>query len=159
MQHWYHTPAITLAPTNLGRDWQAGLENAMRNWNNSATPITVRFCPNSRNMAVAQRRNLDNRGWFGVFQGREFSGGYLRRFEIRIYTDRIGEHIQFERPYTAVEVATSVWTHELGHAVGLGDNPSRAVRPNDSLMNGDRSRRTVQAPMPFDRQSANWLHR
>jgi len=45
--------------------------------------------------------------------------------------------------------------HELGHVVGLRDNPTGGT---SSLMNGNRNRNTITRPTTFDIQSVNMLY-
>ena len=52
----------------------------------------------------------------------------------------------------------SVFAHELGHTVGLADNPAGAGDANGSLMNHGRDRNVVLGPTSFDITSVNMLY-
>jgi len=53
---------------------------------------------------------------------------------------------------------TNVFEHELGHVLGLGDNPNGVGSSNGSVMNSARNRNTVPGITQFDVQSVNWLY-
>lgn len=158
--YWYRSSTVTLrtSPVNLGTTWQSALEDAARNWTNSATPITVRLDQGSPNLATTQFRSSENPSTLGSFRRHSRSGTELRQFEIRLYTQRIPEHVSANPGFEFHRVATSVWAHEIGHAVGLADDPNWNDR-NSSIMNVNRCRDSVLHPTPFDRQSVNWLYR
>jgi len=60
-------------------------------------------------------------------------------------------------------VITSVMVHELGHSIGLNDNPTGAAVFNGSIMNSgtgaDRDRNTLIAPKAYDITSVNSLYK
>ena len=155
---WYRSSTVTLRQHNLGTAARQALETAMSSWNNSATPITIRFDDRSTNVATTMSWGQEDRRWLGSFRRHSWSGTELRQFEVRIYTSRVSEVVRENPGYTFHNLASSVWSHELGHAVGLDDNPIR-TNANSSLMNGNRDRNAVRIPQPLDRQSVNWLYR
>ena len=52
---------------------------------------------------------------------------------------------------------TNVFAHELGHSVGLRDNPIGTIF-NESLMRETRDPTEVVGPTPFDIESVNMLY-
>ena len=139
------------APNNY---WTSGMERGLLNWNLS--DINVRFVRTeaSRN-AVIFRDNPT-----GTYLGRYYwtppivSGGNVIEFNIVMntatITRRVGNDNERLRNYV-----TSIFTHELAHAVGLEDNP-RGVTRQGSIMNtgsNQRNRNYVIGLTPFDRAS------
>ncbi|MCL2827763.1 MAG: S-layer homology domain-containing protein [Oscillospiraceae bacterium] len=158
MRQWYRSSAVTLRRVYFEGAWRDSLDDAMRNWGNSATPITVSFTATSNNIAQIGNRYINDPAVLGHFERQAYSGTTLNRFIIRIYTMSILNHAEARPERQVRNVAASVWAHEIGHAVGLADNPSGATG-NNSLMRSGRDRNAIRGPQPFDQQSVNWLYR
>jgi len=61
--------------------------------------------------------------------------------------------------HSILNVVTNVFEHELGHVLGLADNPT-GVGFNGSVMNSQttRNRNTGPGITVIDVQSVNWLY-
>jgi len=158
MLEWYRSSTVNLRLPTTDAVWLNAINDAATSWRNSATPIDVRFTTNSNNRVLIRGANPDSQTTLGSFRRIVYSGTTLSQFEIWIYTDTITAHANARQGYTVRNVAASVWAHEIGHAVGLSDNPTGTTNAQ-SLMRTGRSRNNIRGPQPFDRQSVNWLYR
>ena len=106
-------------------------------------------------VSASPNPNIGVEGAFGILRPIQRQGTQLQRFEILLHANNInnwvGNNAASRRQY-----ATSVMAHELGHAVGLVDNPVGGG--NTSLMSHNRNRLNVVSPSNFDILSVNMLY-
>ena len=135
--------------------WQNAMNSAIVDWSSSSTTSGVRFVPETgaRSRVVVI---YDARSFYGELREVERNGNVLSVFDAvvnaRYVTNRAGSNI--------VAYARSVTNHELGHAIGLRDNPhAQFGNHNGSLMNQRRDRSVVISPTSFDIDSAMIIYR
>ena len=138
-------------------DWITGMNRAFNDWNLNNTSVRFTRVNFSHNTVAFDDRT--DATWLGLnemFADRRT--GYLTHFRITMNRSRIynfaGESGSRMRNYV-----TSVFAHELAHAVGLDDNPRHphAANRNDSIMNTlghssgrARDRNVIFELTPFD---------
>jgi len=159
------THRITTIPIrdfSFDSTWQSAMITSINNWNSQN--IAVNFV---RDLTSENRVSVESRAenWLGVhtvwcsqWAGTthclpEEVGGVVNRFEIvlnsRSITARAGNLSAY---------ITSVFTHELGHALGLRDNPESAPWPSGSIMGYSRNRNVTTAPTIWDVNNVNRIY-
>jgi len=157
MDYWWPSTQIPLRShwvnPNLSSEWNTWAEAGRANWNNSTAPVNfvIDNSNSSQNRTFIEPRA--NRDYLGFLEPIRVSGTSLDRFEIVLNTTSITDHAE-SRGFSIGNVATSVMAHELGHSVGLLDNPNAI----NSLMNHSRNRNTVRGPQPFDIDSVRMIY-
>jgi len=146
------TNRITTIPIrafSFDAPWQHALHTGINNWNGQHTPIN--FTTNwETNNTVSVESRAEN--WFGLTTSWS-SGGLTHRFEIVLNSRLLTAHAGNLSAYI-----TSTFTHELGHVIGLRDNPERAPWGNGSIMNHSRNRNVLTAPTPWDVNNVNRIY-
>lgn len=128
--------------------WQPAMQAGITNWNTRNTRVTFVTNATSNNMITAGQFNDT---WFGL-ASMQVSGSSINRFTIYMNSRTIANSAT--NPSNFI---TSVFAHELGHIIGLDDNPVAAQ--NGSIMNHARNRNTLTVPTAFDVESVNMLYR
>jgi len=77
-------------------------------------------------------------------------------FEIWLYSDLIDQHVERNPGFTRNNVAVSTMGHEIGHVLGLRDNPTNVG--SASIMSTTRNRNTLLGPTNIDISNANLLN-
>jgi len=80
----------------------------------------------------------------------------ITRSVSRIYTASINDHVR-GTARSALNVARSVAAHEVGHILGLGDNPP-GIAANSTLMSHSRQRNTVTRHTVFDTRNVRLIY-
>ena len=136
------------------------MRNGARHWNNTDTPIRFNETSGANNTVEVLDRHVrpDRSDTLGVRRRVSRTGTNLTRWEIEMYDLAIREHAT-RNGHNLLNVVTNVFEHELGHVLGLADNPT-GVGFNGSVMNSgsSRNRNTVPGITQFDVQSVNWLY-
>ena len=131
------TTTINVRNFNLSpSSFQTGAQRGIRNWNYSTATVRFNLNNTSRNRVLVRAEDPDRPTRLGVRVIRWRTGTRIRRWDIRLYRDPITRHAN-ARNYSITNVVENVMTHELGHVVGLADNPTSG---NGSVMNTNRSR-------------------
>ncbi|MCL2558865.1 MAG: InlB B-repeat-containing protein [Turicibacter sp.] len=141
---------ITFRFTNGDATWLTAMRRGRNSWNNSNVPVTFNENSNSNNTASVV---TSDGAYFGRivfwYAGGGVVGPTMSQFVITMNSRTINNRVNY---------IESVFAHELGHAVGLIDNPP-AAPGNGSLMNSARNRNIVVGPTHFDLESVNILYR
>ena len=148
---------IPLRPFSFNSQWQPGMDQGVANWNSS--PANVYFRPNASSNNVV--RVITENDWTSLGRLTSTRSTNLTtestttmiRLDLNITT--INSHIT-NNGFTRANVITSIMTHELGHVIGLSDNPSGGG--SNSIMSHSRNRNQITRPGNFDIQSVNMLY-
>ncbi|ANA79377.1 hypothetical protein C7121_11395 [Paenibacillus glucanolyticus] len=143
----YLSPSIRFAPQGLPSQYESALISAAASWNAASTKVYI-----------SRDANADNTVIMGNLSDTQIFGSYTPQF-----LDRHGQASQFQIwiNQTAVvnqttlgkdfwNVAQSIFAHELGHALHIGD-----LRSGDVLMNQLRDRNKIVKPQPDDINGVN----
>jgi len=163
LPYWSFSTQITLRPTIIadtplaitsGALWNQAINNAISgasSWNRSAAPVSFHQGASSNTVLAAPHIDRNYLGWVQpVTRGTE-----LTRFAIVLNTRTIYTHAErWDIPLS--NLITSVMVHELGHTIGLADNPG--THANNSIMNQNRNRGIVISPTAFDVLSVQLIY-
>jgi len=153
---------IPFTSAGVGPAWLPFVVRAMNYWNSTSVP--VRFTSGTRYNNTA-RVTVTHEDWLGsvtIAAHRRLSPlteeSVLQRFEIRLYAENINNHVAARPGFTINNVVTSVMAHELGHVLGIFDNPLQHDGPDGSIMSQSRNRNRIFAPTSNDVMFANFLN-
>lgn len=130
------------------QSWLSAMNRAVNDWNNSNAHIN--FSQNSTSNNLTNVQNNAN-PWFGLIEMQvNTNTRHISRFNITL------NHRTISNSATSLDnFITSVMSHELGHVLGLADNPTNVTGSNGSLMNHARNRNILISPLPVDIASVN----
>jgi len=163
MRYWSHTSSIQIGPfqvaDELGATWRIAMSQGMFNWNSSATPISFNVSSASQNEIFTEDRigRNDLAGVLGWLDPLDTSGTELVRFEIVLNSANIIPYVE-RRNLDLSGVITTLMVHELGHAIGLRDNPPAERPANDSVMRHGATITGILAPTRYDEESINMIY-
>ncbi|MCL2572900.1 MAG: InlB B-repeat-containing protein, partial [Defluviitaleaceae bacterium] len=161
LPYWYHSTGITLRNfeiySSLSANWQPAMMSGVTGWNNSNTPIGFLVSSASNNEVIAEpRRGRHEVAFLGWLEGEVVPGHQLIRFEIVLnsysiipYARSIGRDLY--------EAVTTVMLHELGHAIGLRDNPPVNRIASNSVMGWWCVEDRILIPTHYDVDSVNMI--
>ena len=177
--HYWWRPANTgvtqINIRNFGYNavWHNAMVQGINNWNNSTARVQFNRVASSNNIISVLARRDANPTWLGSISPNR-NDTNLTSFTIRLYSDTINAYVTRYRnlnpnnyPASAINtnitvarVVESIMTHELGHAIGLRDDPAGTPsgHRNDSIMNVNRRRWVRRAPSGFDTTSVNMIY-
>ncbi|MCL2427508.1 MAG: Ig-like domain-containing protein [Oscillospiraceae bacterium] len=135
------------------------IEEGVRIWNNLTSQTGVHFYFDTASRNTVEAREFDFYD-FGVTYTRDSTGTRLNSFQIELNTSEGFLHarnIDFQNFYG---LAASVMAHELGHVIGLDDDPvNSSGNLVNSIMNGTFVlERRIEAPLPFDVDSVRMIY-
>jgi hypothetical protein len=142
------------------------LQLGIRLWNNSNTNVT--FIESNTPSDWDEKPHFSE-GEIPVFTDK-YADTFLGRYTARVLpgpqvvegfilmNHRVINEYASQRRTSPTNITTSVFSHELGHALGLSDNPAFNLPNNVSLMNHSRDRDVVLGPTDFDVESVNMLY-
>jgi hypothetical protein len=138
----------SLVPVTDRDEWRSSIFRGMSAWSSSFTNISVLPNQSAQNPNTVRVIPLPFEQW-GVISYRPT----MPDFQITLNSFRI----------RAQNEVQSVMAHELGHALGLRDNPFGSVplydpRRNGSIMNQERNRNQLTGPTAFEVDSVNMLY-
>jgi len=135
--------------------WARAIDEGTRSWNNITPSTRVAFQTNtsSSNLVTADAPNWANPNLVGVAYT-DGVGNRITNFIIILHTTRIPNGA-VTLSITTETLAMMVMAHELGHIIGLEDNP---LGTNDSIMLAPHQNRIITRPTAFDITSVNMLY-
>ena len=155
------TIALRNFNANFNSTWTTPMNLAIsgtNSWSRSTARVNFTTNSTSNNRVSIPRVHPSNPSALGRIIYRERNGTNLTRFDIELFSDTINNHVRNNANATLANVIQSVMAHELGHAVGLRDNPSGAPNRNDSIMNTDRQRWIRRTPSNSDIANVNMIY-
>jgi len=170
---WSHPRDISFAFFGGSDDVREAMRRGMRYWNNSNTPI--RFSENDFSPNFVRAIPVDAT-WWGLHQSTEWlpsyreGGSHITAFRIDMNIGRINRDALFNAAFNplghntnARNMVTGIFSHELGHVVGLADGwlshpPLGGNRATGSLMNRGTNFNIALGPTAFDVESVNILY-
>jgi len=156
MSHWYGTARIALRTYEfpsvfpMAAIWRTNMDRALTNWNNSNANVT--FVVNSTSNNRVRVTTFSTVAAYGLLLSTS-SGTQMTGFEVLLHHQRITNSASNLNNFI-----TSVMAHELGHVVGLDDNPTGQTATG-TIMHTNRNRNTLINPTTFDINSVNLLYR
>jgi len=154
LSFWWQSNDVPVRQFDVDSYWQTAMERGISNWNDSDAPVNFTISSSSVNFVAIGHREWEALGriYYQLRIGRS-----LYMFRVVLNTTNIENHAE-RNGYVLGNVITSVMAHELGHAVGLEDNPP--TENNNSLMltGNRRSRNTVMGPTDFDIESVEIIY-
>jgi hypothetical protein len=127
--------------------WLENMKRGIDIWNNSATPVSFVESSSSGNEVKVDDSNP---AFYGALYPLSLSSEHLNQFLV------IMNDATITRAAINLEnFITSVFVHELAHAIGLADNPFNA---SSSIMNYGRDRNLLYAPTDFDVESISKIY-
>ncbi|MEU6724103.1 hypothetical protein ABZ917_10365 [Nonomuraea wenchangensis] len=137
--HYYgsgmSTPNFTIRPYSYNSTWQGPMDRSLSLWNATATPAYIGKSSGSSSSVTAASYSDT---WYGLYTS------YGSWFQIKLNSRTISnDAVNFSN------YVTSVFTHELGHALSLAHNSLT------SIMNHSRNRNSMVAPQSHDVSDVN----
>ncbi|WP_432979615.1 hypothetical protein [Dactylosporangium sp. CA-233914] len=133
-----------IQPYSFNSTWQGPLDQALTNWYNTPTAAWIEKSSSASSWMEAP--NLSDT-WYGLYT--PFGSGSGRYFRIQLNSRTLSA----DAGGNFGNWVTSSFTHELGHALSLADNPP--VASNASIMRHDRNRSTLTTPQTYDINDVN----
>ena len=146
----YHVPNITFSiqcTNSLAQstEWNSLIIESANEWNNSVgTNITVTSTSNS---VYTCQVISSSESWLGQTIFPQTPDGIIESAMIQINSSLCTGSNNAKK---------STITHEIGHLLGLSDNPP--IDDNASLMNHTRNRNTVYVPQPYDIYNVKYVY-
>jgi len=157
--YWYRRETVPINLSGVDSYYRPLITTAVNNWNEGLEGnSSVRFAidPSSGNWITIWD---EDHGYFGLLHRRDGSNAsQLTRFEVEINTTEIRRYENVHGNYDNIFI--NVFVHELGHAVGLRDNPITTTENwISSVMNHTRSWSGYELTRPtdFDIESVKML--
>ncbi|MEY8745216.1 M57 family metalloprotease [Paenibacillus tundrae] len=138
LNYGYPSSTIPIRPYNYTSTWQAPMDASIANWNNAGAKVQFTKSTNSPNTITAG--NFNNTA-YGVNYA-SVSGSQVVSFRIELNASTISADAT-----NLSNFIQSVFVHELGHSVWLGDNPTTS---SPSIMSYTRNRNSMTKPQTFD---------
>ncbi len=129
-----------------GTTWYPLIQASATAWNSSGAGTNISTTTSSSSYSCEVDSYKD--GWFGLTTATPDSNGNIISATVKINSRKCS---------TDANSRKSTITHEIGHLLGLDDNPP-VLNANDSLMNHSRDRTTVYAPQPYDIMNVKYIY-
>ena len=144
MANRYSSNVIYLQSYSYTDTWQTALDQSRSNWNNSGAGVIINTSTGSPNVVDASAQDYSSYG--RMIRGDLNSYGLYSQFTIELNAARIradcGSYLS--------NFIQSVFVHELGHVMGLQDNP---ITPYASIMSYSRDRKSMTTPSSYDAEN------
>lgn len=145
------TTAIPFRFTNTTQtnNWLSQMRRGVNYWNSNTVPVRFFESTSSANTLAVINYSGPSYGRISIPGG---SGGTMTSFTGTLHENNIRASATNLNNFI-----TSVAAHELGHVVGIRDNPV-GVAANNSIMNHARNRNIVVRPTSFDEEGVRMLY-
>ncbi len=140
--HYAGTGNIKIDTSTLSSPYSGYFTTAMNNWHSAISSVNFSADTSSRNKVYSD--NYDDT-WYGLHVPYVYtSDKSFSNFEIYINQRTLNND---STPSNRVNYFQGTMAHELGHTLGLDDNPQTNAT---SLMKHNRNRNTTMGPLVFD---------
>ncbi|MCL2813959.1 MAG: leucine-rich repeat protein [Oscillospiraceae bacterium] len=160
LDYWFRSKAITFRFINGDTDWQTRMKLGMTNWN-AHSGESVKFSEIASSINTVTVKAIDDTyigRWRVKIGGKNVPQQFLSSPNLGPRLIRFAIEMNSRALNNKREWITSVFAHELGHAVGLEDNPIGAPGKNGSIMNYKCDMTKITGPTGFDIQSVNMIY-
>jgi len=148
--------------TVQGSGWEQAIRDGILAWNvssgnrNAGVSISLRTTgAQTPHRFEVRTRNASSPNAFGAISVAQWGAGNIIEHSIsRIYAARINDYVR-DTSMSALNVARSVTAHEVGHMLGLNDDPPQFT---SSIMHGRRTRHTVISHSAFDARNVRIMY-
>ena len=149
---------ITINISALNQTWRTPVVTGTAVWNDLTLPVrfSTTTSATANNPVRVVDRVIGNADALGGYIITQQSGSDVRNFTIELSSRNINNYVSTQNA-NFINVVTSVMAHELGHAMGLQDNPLSSR--NGSLMNHNRQRNVRIRPADYDADSVRMIYR
>ena len=139
--------------------WGPSIQRGRNYWNNSSVPVRFESVATSDNTVSIAETHLNHAGSVTLTRRMDTftNEATFHRFALRLYSNTIEAHLQLNPSFTRFNVAASVMAHEIGHVLGIRDNPASPTLAT-SVMSNTRNRNIVTGPNQTDIAFANFLN-
>lgn len=138
LSYGYPSSTIPIRSYNYASTWQVPMDTSIANWNNAGAKVQFVKTSNSPNTITAG--NFNNTA-YGVNYA-SVSGSKIVSFRVELNASTITADAS-----NLSNFIQSVFVHELGHSIWLGDNPTTN---SPSIMSYSRNRNSMTQPQAFD---------
>ncbi|MCP1183806.1 hypothetical protein [Paenibacillus sp. 1781tsa1] len=138
LTYGYPSTTIPIRTYNYTSAWQTPMDASLANWNNAGAKVQFTKTSNSPNTITVG--NFNNTA-YGVNYA-SVSGSQVVSFRIELNASTITPDAT-----NLSNFIQSVFVHELGHSIWLGDNPTTS---SPSIMSYSRNRNSMTQPQTFD---------
>jgi hypothetical protein len=161
---WWPENVVPLRPFTFANGvnssvWNNSMVQGVQAWNSVSNMTGGFIAINSAWSPNDVRVELNcSQGRLGLFEPLA-SDTHLERFAVRMFHNQIMNYVISHSPGVTADpvilaaIIRSIMAHEMGHVLGLADNPV-GVSPSGTLMSHFRNRVQISSPQAFDIQSA-----
>lgn len=129
-----------------GSTWYPLIQASATAWNNSSAGTNISVGTSSSSYTCNVASYLQD--WYGLTTATPNSNGDIISATVEINSRTCS---------TDNNSRKSTITHEIGHLLGLDDNPP-VLNNNDSLMNHNRNRTTIYEPQSYDVMNVKYIY-
>jgi len=154
---WYSTARIPLKTFEIATSlddatWRYGMQQSVNNWNNSSANITFAVSATAPHQVRAKPSIY---AWVGAVFPYDVSGAELKSFDIELNSRTIANEA-IANGNSLGSTITYVFLHELGHVLGLCDDPTTTQGQNTIMK---WLTKLITVPPTYDISSVNALYR
>jgi len=159
---WSHWNTINLTLARITDSlWRDGITQGMAAWSSDARqPFTIINIPFSNNEVLvrAEAPPPQFRGYAAWVHTETWQDSALTQFQMN-FNRRAIELAVEQLGLCITDAIATLTAHEIGHVVGLADNPLGENAPlGISLMSQEWPRRTISRPTAVDIENLRWIH-
>lgn len=144
------TASWTISNYSYNSQWQPGMDQAVANWNATATPAWITKSSSPKGTIVAKQFDDTWYGLYTAYGPRNSS----RTFKIELNSRTIAA-AKNSKGGTMKNWVTAIFVHELGHGLSLKDNPNTS---KSSIMKYRSNWSTLTKPTAYDIDDVNKIY-
>jgi hypothetical protein len=150
-------PLQIIVQEGLSVEWTTRIASGIQAWNSITETTNVSFYVSANTDNLVTAKPVYTYKWYGLLYASEYSETSLQGFTITLNTQAFYNSRNWP---DFPGLPTSVMAHELGHAIGLIDDPRNdGGMVTDTIMNSTYAvRHEIEQPTSFDIQSVRILY-